>query len=63
MNPSSGAYGLFQSLPANKMDSVDTDWADNPVTQIRWGLDYIKRSYGTPCGALSAWQSRYPHWY
>lgn len=62
-NPSSGAYGLFQSLPANKMDSVATDWADNPITQIRWGLDYIKRSYGTPCGAWGAWQSRYPHWY
>ena len=62
-NPTSGAYGLFQSLPANKMDSVATDWADNPVTQIRWGLDYIRRSYGTPCGALAAWQSRSPHWY
>lgn len=62
-NPSSGAYGLFQSLPANKMDSVATDWADNPVTQIRWGLDYIKRSYGTPCAAWGAWNSRYPHWY
>ncbi len=63
VNASSGAYGLFQSLPANKMDSIATDWADNPVTQIRWGLDYIKRSYGTPCGAWGAWNSRYPHWY
>lgn len=62
-NPSSGAYGLFQSLPANKMDSVATDWADNPSTQIIWGLGYIKNRYGTPCGALSAWLSRSPHWY
>ncbi|MBK8728622.1 MAG: transglycosylase SLT domain-containing protein [Actinobacteria bacterium] len=62
-NPSSGAYGLFQSLPASKMSTVADDWADNPVTQIRWGLQYIKSSYGTPCGAWSAWNSRYPHWY
>jgi SLT domain-containing protein len=62
-NPSSGAYGLFQSLPASKMSSVADDWATNPVTQIRWGLQYIKDSYGTPCGAWSAWNSRYPHWY
>lgn len=62
-NSSSGAYGLFQSLPASKMSTVADDWADNPVTQIRWGLQYIKNSYGTPCGAWSAWQSRSPHWY
>jgi hypothetical protein len=62
-NPSSGAYGLFQSLPASKMSTVAEDWADNPVTQIRWGLQYIKSSYGTPCSAWSAWQSRSPHWY
>lgn len=62
-NSSSGAYGLFQSLPASKMSTVADDWADNPVTQIRWGLQYIKSSYGTPCNAWSAWQSRSPHWY
>ena len=62
-NSSSGAYGIPQSLPGSKMATVASDWRTNPVTQIRWGLDYIKRSYGTPCGALSAWQSRSPHWY
>lgn len=62
-NPTSGAYGLFQSLPASKMNSVGTDWADNPVTQIRWGLQYIKSVYGTPCGAWNKWLSRSPHWY
>ncbi len=62
-NPTSGAYGLFQSLPANKMSSVADDWASNPVTQIRWGLGYIQRTYGTPCGAWNAWLSRSPHWY
>lgn len=62
-NPSSGAYGIPQSLPASKMATEGSDWRTNPVTQIRWGLDYIKRSYGTPCNALSVWQSRSPHWY
>ncbi len=62
-NSSSGAYGIPQSLPASKMGTIASDWRTNPVTQIRWGLKYIKSSYGTPCGAWSAWQSRSPHWY
>jgi hypothetical protein len=62
-NPSSGAYGIPQSLPGSKMATVAADWRTNPVTQIRWGLQYIKSSYGSPCGAWSAWNSRYPHWY
>ena len=62
-NPSSGAYGIPQSLPADKMASAGADWRTNPVTQIRWGLEYIKLSYGTPCGAWEFWQSQSPHWY
>ena len=62
-NPSSGAYGIPQSLPARKMAAMGDDYRTNPVTQIRWGLDYIKKSYGTPCNALSKWNSRSPHWY
>lgn len=62
-NASSGAYGIPQSLPGRKMAAVAGDWQTNPETQIRWGLNYIKQSYGSPCGALSLWQSRYPHWY
>ena len=62
-NSSSGAYGIPQSLPGSKMATVASDWRTNPATQIRWGLQYIKSSYGTPCGAWSAWQSRSPHWY
>ena len=62
-NSSSGAYGIPQSLPASKMATVGSDYLTNPATQIRWGLQYIKSSYGTPCGALDFWQSRSPHWY
>ena len=56
-NPSSGAYGIPQSLPGDKMVSHGSDWRTNPATQIAWGLDYIKGRYGTPCGAWSHSQS------
>jgi len=62
-NSSSGAYGIPQSLPGSKMATVAGDWRTNPVTQIKWGLNYIKQSYGSPCNALDQWNSRSPHWY
>ncbi|MFL6078810.1 MAG: hypothetical protein ACJ714_02665 [Ornithinibacter sp.] len=62
-NSSSGAYGIPQSLPGRKMASVAGDWRTNPVTQLKWGLNYIKQSYGSPCNALSQWNARSPHWY
>lgn len=51
-NRSSGAYGIPQSLPGEKMASHGADWRTNPATQIAWGLDYIAGRYGTPCAAL-----------
>ncbi|MEV6975838.1 transglycosylase SLT domain-containing protein [Kitasatospora sp. NPDC093806] len=60
-NPSSGAYGLVQALPGSKMASAGSDWRTNPVTQIKWGLDYMNSRYGSPCGAWAFWQSH--HWY
>ncbi|MET9961513.1 peptidoglycan-binding protein [Streptomyces sp. NPDC006326] len=62
-NPSSGAYGIPQSLPGSKMAAAGPDWANNPVTQIKWGLGYIDDRYGTPCKAYEMWKSRSPHWY
>ena len=62
-NPSSGAYGIPQALPASKMASAGADWQTNPATQIKWGLDYIGGRYGNPAAAYAAWQSRSPHWY
>jgi hypothetical protein len=56
-NPSSGAYGIPQSLPASKMASAGADYRTNPVTQIRWGLGYIKQVYGTPCAPWAHSQS------
>ena len=56
-NPSSGAYGIPQSLPGSKMASHGSDWQTNPATQIAWGIDYIKGRYGTPCDAWAHSQS------
>ena len=50
-NTGSGAYGIPQALPGDKMSSVGADWATNPATQITWGLIYIQGRYGTPCDA------------
>ena len=60
-NPSSGAYGIPQSLPGSKMATHGSDWRTNPETQIRWGIDYIKGRYGTPCGAWA--HSEANNWY
>jgi hypothetical protein len=60
-NKSSGAHGIPQALPGSKMAKVGSDWLTNPVTQIRWGLGYIKGRYGSPCGAWSHFQSH--SWY
>jgi soluble lytic murein transglycosylase-like protein len=47
----SGAYGIPQSLPASKMGEVASDYLTDPTTQIKWGLEYITQTYGTPCDA------------
>jgi hypothetical protein len=50
-NTSSGAYGIPQALPGDKMASAGADWLTDPATQIKWGLGYISQVYGTPCNA------------
>lgn len=60
-NPSSGAYGIPQSLPGSKMASAGSDWQTNPETQIRWGLGYINDRYGSPCEAWA--HSEAKNWY
>ena len=62
-NPTSGAYGIAQALPATRMASIGEDWMSNPITQVSWGLEYIAGRYGTACNAWSFWRARYPHWY
>jgi hypothetical protein len=64
-NSRSGATGIPQALPGSKMASEGADWKTNPVTQMKWGMRYIKDrpDYGTPARAYALWQSRNPHWY
>ena len=50
-NPGTGAYGIPQAMPGAKMASAGPDWQDDAATQIRWGLEYMKDLYGSPCGA------------
>jgi len=57
-NYRSGAHGIAQAFPAVKMETVGLDWRTNAVTQIRWGLNYIYKRYGTPCKALARHNAR-----
>lgn len=58
-NPSSGAYGLPQSLPGHKMASVGDDYLTNPYTQLMWMYKYVHERYGSFAGVN--WYSR--GWY
>ena len=51
-NPS-GAHGIPQSLPGNKMAKFGKNWRTDPQVQIKWGLNYINKRYHTPCSALN----------
>ena len=57
----SGAYGIPQALPGDKMASAGPDWQTDPTTQIKWGLGYIQQRYGSPCSAWAFWQDN--GWY
>ena len=58
-NPTSSAYGIPQAL--TETHDMPADYMTNPVTQIEWGLAYVRDSYGTPCGAWSTFRSQ--GWY
>ena len=54
-NKRTGACGIPQSYPCNKMrsfgEAYGVDYRTNPWPQIAWGLHYIDKRYGTPCKA------------
>jgi hypothetical protein len=47
-DPYNHAYGIPQANPGTKMASAGSDWEASPSTQIKWGLGYIKDTYGSP---------------
>ncbi|MGH7240894.1 MAG: ubiquitin-like domain-containing protein, partial [Candidatus Saccharimonadales bacterium] len=51
----SAGYGLCQATPGSKMSSAGSDWATNPVTQLRWCNGYAVGHYGS-------WGAAYNHW-
>ncbi len=58
---SSKGYGLCQSTPATKMSSAGSDWATNPVTQLKWCSGYATGRYGSWSGAYNKWVTS--HWW
>lgn len=56
-NSQSGAYGIAQALGHGPTNQYPAGPANPPVSdpgaQIRWGLGYIRGTYGSPCGAWS----------
>lgn len=62
-NPYSGAYGIPQALPGDKMAGPwGSDWETSAYVQLYWMIRvYIPASYGTPC---DAWLFHLSHgWY
>jgi hypothetical protein len=60
-NPSSGAYGIPQALPASKLATAGSNWRTSAAVQIAWMLRYIKSTYGNP---VNAWNFHLAHgWY
>jgi hypothetical protein len=58
-NPTSSAYGIPQAL--TQLHDLPADYMTSAESQIRWGLEYIQGTYGTPC---SAWSFKAGHgWY
>ena len=60
-NPTSTAYGIPQALTGGTHDNLPADYMTNPVSQIEWGLWYIKNSYGSACAAWEFKQAN--NWY
>lgn len=55
-NRTSGAFGIFQALPPEKMRRYGADYMTNPLTQVRFGIAYARARYGSPCAAWGFWQ-------
>jgi hypothetical protein len=58
-NPTSSAYGIPQAL--TETHDMPEGYFTSAEVQIRWGLEYIKDSYGTPCNAWAFKQAN--NWY
>jgi hypothetical protein len=55
VNPSSGAFGLGQALPATQIKNMSEEG------QLEWMIAYIADRYGNPKHAWAFWQAH--NWY
>ncbi len=57
---------LIRQTKATVIVNNQTYWVlanPDPERELRWMLEYVRTSYGTPSNALHKWSSRNPHWY
>lgn len=59
VNKKSGACGIPQALPCNKIKK--SEGSNNWKAQIRWGIKYINYRYNTPCEAWNHFKKK--NWY
>jgi len=63
----SNPNGIYRGIPQTSsrvwgaMGYTTSQYMNSPEIQIKVGTSYIKGRYGSPCNALSFWNSR--HWY
>jgi len=59
-NKSTGAYGIAQFMPQT-WGNYKVKKTSDPNLQIKYGLRYIEKRYGSPCAAWKHWKRH--HWY
>jgi len=58
LNRSSGAFGLFQFMPSTWGNYKFPYKPKDAYTQMRAGLRYVQKRYGSPCGAWNFWKKQ-----
>jgi SLT domain-containing protein len=58
LNRSSGAFGLFQFMPSTWGNYKFPYKPKDAYTQMRAGLRYVHKRYGSPCAAWNFWKKQ-----